>query len=98
MSDVTTIKADIQQRYGKLKTADNDMRRAALRNVSTQTTPLFKALRDECAETGHQWKYDHHNWDHSCSWDACVWCGELEQTDKHNKIATDDKPKSDCSD
>lgn len=80
-------KLDIQQRLTILTRDDNDLRRAALRAISAQTLPAFKALEEECGTTGHKWRFDHRNFTGEYVWDKCEWCGALEGADKHSRDA-----------
>ena len=80
---MTDVKTSIEQRRCDLEQHDRDLRTAALKAVSEQTYPMLKALRDECGKTGHQWKFSHWNWDQTCQWDKCVWCGFGEPVDAH---------------
>lgn len=83
-------KVDIMQRHNALERNDQSMRTAALKAVSAQTTPLFKALYEECGSTGHKWKHNGYNWDRSCEHEKCVWCGFSEPRYRHTIITGDD--------
>jgi hypothetical protein len=74
-ADLDAVKRDIQIRHRRLEVDDRKLRTDALRAVSVQTRPLFTALQNECAMTGHKLKFAHYNWDHSYRWYACEWCG-----------------------
>lgn len=90
MNDVDpATKADIKRRYDELDKNDGKMRTAALKAVSAQTTPLFKALYAECAATGHKWKHNGYNWDGSSEFEKCVWCGFNEPKGCHDGSADD---------
>jgi hypothetical protein len=82
---VTDVKSDIQRRHTELRARDSAQRTAALRAISEQNRPLFRALQEECAATGpgHKWKFDYYNWDRSYAWDVCEWCGAAEGADEH---------------
>ena len=81
--EAAAIKRAIQQRHTELRAQDSSMRTAALRAVSAQTDELFDALQALCAGTGHGWKFDHWNWDRTCAWDKCRWCGATEPAERH---------------
>jgi hypothetical protein len=86
-----TTKQDIRRRLVALKREDDARRTAALRAISEQTRPAFKAIESECGETGHEWKFDHWNFTREYAWDKCIWCCALEGAEKH-PVAVDPEP------
>jgi hypothetical protein len=83
VSDANAVKVSIQRRFDSLRRQDRELRHAALIAVSAQTRPLFEEMEDECAKTGHAWKFDSWNFNHTCAWDKCMWCGAAEPADRH---------------
>jgi hypothetical protein len=66
----------IRDKRTKIEHMDRQMRTEALRAISAQNKSLFDALYKECeAVTGHKFKFDHFNFNHTYRWYKCEYCG-----------------------
>lgn len=85
-------KSNILERFLELDKSVKNRRHegivASNRAISLEVNPLYRAIEQECELTGHEWKFDHFNWDGSYQWDKCKWCGKAEGADRHTQVKT----------